>query len=85
MSETAERKIQSERYVKRNSVCLDYDDGGYTNSYEIFDGDKPTGISVVDSGHSEKGGHKRSIRSGEIEFKTLRDAIFAYEDFDASG
>ena len=75
------REIQKGRYFRRTNFNLDYDGGGYTNSYSIFDGDKDTGIADVASGHSSKpDSHKRHITFDGRDFATLREAIIAYED-----
>lgn len=81
LSAAASRKIESGRYFKRNGFCLDHDSGGYTNVFAVFDGDKATGITVTDSGHTERpGSHKRlNVFRGQ-KYATLREAIFAYED-----
>lgn len=86
----SERKITSGRYFNRNGVNLDFDSGGYSNSYSVADGEKDTGITVSDVGHlgrparHPEGGRepsrKRTIRFRGEEYPTLREAIFAYED-----
>lgn len=76
-----DRKFASGRYRKGGGFCLDHDDGGYINTYSVFDGDKETGISITESGHSKfDHGHKRRIVFKDKEYPLLRDAIFAYED-----
>jgi hypothetical protein len=49
-----ERKFEAGRYRKQSSMFLDFDNGGYTNTFHVLDGDKDTGISVADTGHSAK-------------------------------
>ena len=77
----ADRKFAPDRYRKIPGFCLDFDNGGYTNTHGVGDGEKDTGITVTESGHSNvEGSFRRNIQFKGKDYPMLRDAIFAYED-----
>lgn len=77
----ADRKFAPDRYRKIPGFFLDYDNGGYTNTHGVRDGEKDTGITVTESGHSNvPGSHVRRVAFKGNDYPMLRDAIFAYED-----
>ncbi len=83
---SADRKFEADRYRKGGQLFLDSDmeiSGGlgiYNNSYQVYDRDKPTGITVAESGSTRLKTREQAIRFHGNTYPRLRDAIFAYED-----
>lgn len=76
-----DRKFTPGRYFKRPNFNLDHDGSKYVNSCEVLDGEKATGITIVDAGDSAvPNSNKRTIVFKGQEYPKLRDAVIAYED-----
>lgn len=79
-----QRKFAPGRYFRRGNLFLDFDDGGYLNSYSVLDADAAnfdTGITINVTGHSREGGsRKQTFEFRGVAYPSLREAIFAYED-----
>lgn len=75
-----QRRFEDNRYQAKALMFLDLAQGGFSNSYEVLDRGKRTGITYVDGRLNRNVPATRTVMLNGVVMKNLREAIFAYED-----